>query len=251
MTMVRLRIGESCEKTGSYLQALLGDRGVNVVTKNHKAIVCWGMSYRLEDDRLLPSLNANANKYNKLEALQLFAKVKLPVVPYSTKVPTALDFYPALGRQFHHVGGRDIHVALYEEEAHRLAGIGKADYFTHYIQKAAEYRSWFYRGQHLGTYTILPRQNANQAGANHIGRRDYVIVKAAKLDRPRLSIVKNAVSAIELDFGAVDYLIGKDGKTYILEVNSAPGCDSVRDFSLNLLADHVQEWVEKGFPNAK
>jgi hypothetical protein len=34
-----------------------------------------------------------------------------------------------------------------------------------------------------------------------------------------------AVSALGLDFGAVDLIVGKDGKTYVLEINSAPGIE--------------------------
>jgi D-alanine-D-alanine ligase-like ATP-grasp enzyme len=34
----------------------------------------------------------------------------------------------------------------------------------------------------------------------------------------------NAVVALGLDFGAVDLLIGDDGQTYVLEVNTAPAC---------------------------
>ena len=37
----------------------------------------------------------------------------------------------------------------------------------------------------------------------------------------------HSIQALGLDFGAVDLIVGKDGRTYVLEVNTAPGIEGI------------------------
>jgi hypothetical protein len=50
----------------------------------------------------------------------------------------------------------------------------------------------------------------------------------------------HAVQALGLDFGAVDLIVGKDGKTYVLEVNTAPGIEGV---TINKYVSAIQEAI--------
>jgi D-alanine-D-alanine ligase-like ATP-grasp enzyme len=37
----------------------------------------------------------------------------------------------------------------------------------------------------------------------------------------------SAVNTLGLDFGAVDLIVAKDGRVYVLEVNTAPGIEGI------------------------
>ena len=51
----------------------------------------------------------------------------------------------------------------------------------------------------------------------------------------------DAVSALGLDFGAVDIIEDADGKLYVLEVNTAPGLEGQ---TLTLMAEALKELID-------
>jgi glutathione synthase/RimK-type ligase-like ATP-grasp enzyme len=54
-----------------------------------------------------------------------------------------------------------------------------------------------------------------------------------------------------LDFGAVDVLLGRDGKFYVLECNTAPGVEGEGRQVIQALARKIANWVKKGYPTRK
>ena len=54
-----------------------------------------------------------------------------------------------------------------------------------------------------------------------------------------------AVQALEMDFGMADVILGKDGRYYVLEVNSAGEAEKTR-VGLKRLARKVVEWERGG-----
>ena len=60
------------------------------------------------------------------------------------------------------------------------------------------------------------------------------------------SLGKQAVDALGLDFGAVDIILGADGRYSVLECNSAPGVESPRQ-AITSLVNHIERWARNGF----
>ena len=53
-----------------------------------------------------------------------------------------------------------------------------------------------------------------------------------------------AVKALGMDFGAVDVILGKDGKYYVLEVNSMPSIENNKKSTGIRLAAAISKWAE-------
>ena len=60
-----------------------------------------------------------------------------------------------------------------------------------------------------------------------------------------------AVAALELDFGAVDVVVDKEGKAYVLEVNTAPGLENQQTIQAytNAFNNYKKKEEEKQYAN--
>ena len=127
-----------------------------------------------------------------------------------------------MGRNRHGSRGTDIvmipslfpHVALTSE------------FYTEYVPNTREYRVHVFRGEVIrvqGKYHDFPEAQTNPFIKNHAqGYRFRAPSRNPHTHRLRAAIT--AVECLGLDFGAVDLLVGTDGQTYVLEVNTAPAC---------------------------
>lgn len=120
-----------------------------------------------------------------------------------------------------------------------------AQLFVLYIPKTREYRVHVFDGE-----VIFVQQKKRKSGYDHnddellIRNHDngYVFVEnSVTFDSPeeeeavKQECIK-AVGALNLDFGAVDVIVGRDdGDPYVLEVNTAPGLAST-----NLISAYVE-----------
>jgi hypothetical protein len=135
-----------------------------------------------------------------------------------------------------------------EDIPHRLrAG---AQFFTPYIRSQAEYRVWTYRGQHLGTYqkVLAHPERYKKVGRNYDNGFAFQLVREAQIPRAAVELASQAVEALALDFGAVDILHGRDGRFYVLEVNTAPGVEGEGRQVIQALARKIARWEELGYP---
>jgi glutathione synthase/RimK-type ligase-like ATP-grasp enzyme len=103
-----------------------------------------------------------------------------------------------------------------------------APLYVEYVPKSAEYRVHVCNGE-----AFLIQQKKKKAGEEvkdkyiRSHKNGYVFCKH-DLEVPDglCELAVRAVQILVLDFGAVDIIHGKDGKLYILEVNTAPGLDN-------------------------
>lgn len=138
---------------------------------------------------------------------------------------------PVLGRSNHHTGGKGYWLCTTETDVRRaIQGTehkAPATHFVRYITGNREYRVHIFQGKSIRLYEkrFLPNGDWVEQNPQH----DVSTIRQA---------AKDAVAALELDFGAVDVLTAQ-GKVYVLEVNTAPELDGGLP---KLYADTFLEW---------
>lgn len=251
--MLQIRIAQGCGPTGRLLQTMLNEHGIETRREVYgfqpHGIVCYGVGVT---NPTLPTLNANAGKLDKYEQFLKLQEsgVKVPTF-YAGDTNGFGCHFPMLARKRKHHGGKDIMVVLQEEDIPLRRNAG-AEFFVEYVPRKTEYRCWIYRRQHLGTYQKVLKhpEQYRKVGCNYDNGFAFDLVKADAIPREAVELAAQAVQALDLDFGAVDVLHGKDGQFYVLEVNSAPGVDGPRQ-GINGLVGKIERWVQLGYPKRK
>lgn len=246
MTTVRLIVAKTSGPTGRTLEGLLRDLGVPV-SQTGKGLVSYGVPLNTSQ----PCLNANAGVGSKVEQLRKLQKSDV-LVPRFWVGENPAEF-PVLARKSQHHGGTDIRVVLQPEEVpwRRAAGFS---HFVKFLPIVREYRVWVYRRQHLATYSkdmAHPEEYKYNGGRNHRNGFAFNLVKSEAVPRGAVEMAVKAVSALDLDFGAVDILQSTDGRFYVLEVNTAPGVEGAARQGLRSLAQKIAKWAQNGYPNRR
>jgi glutathione synthase/RimK-type ligase-like ATP-grasp enzyme len=107
-----------------------------------------------------------------------------------------------------------------------------------YIDKAYELRVTYVDGQHFTCR--IDSQKSERAKTDW---RRYDIANtphsADSLDVEHQKILKSFMSALNLNFGALDFIVGKDGKLWFLEVNSSGQWLWIEDLSGLKISDSI------------
>lgn len=238
---IRLLVAKGSGPTGRTLAKLLEARGVQLVEMNATHVVSYGVPYV----GVTPSLNKHAGNLDKYEQGQALARAGVSVVPHMTPAQAAnYNAGPMLARRRNHVGGKDIMVCLEPADV-RLRTQAGAQFFTPYIPSTGEFRVWVFRKAHLGTYqkVLTYPEKYKKIGRNYDNGFTFELVKEAAISRDAVDLAQRAIAALGLDFGAVDILAGRDGRFYVLEVNTAPGVEGEGRQVIQALADRIVRWA--------
>lgn len=251
--MIELRVVPG--PTGRLLATLLRERGIEVTTQRGtdtvQGIVSYGVP--LESTRT-PTLNARAGTLNKFEEMHTLHEKGILVPPHSID-GSGLTF-PILGRKFKHSKARDIVPILQNDTEFEWRKQGGAcDYFVQYIPRRREYRVWAYRRRPLAVYEKIMRYPdrygvERSAGIGWNWNHGFAFEFYHEAPEAIKQLGCQAVDALGLDFGAVDIIHGMDGTLYVLEVNTAPGTQGVRQ-GIDILANKIVNWQRLGFPARK
>lgn len=243
---IALHVAKGCTPTAKTLTALLIENGLEVGHQKADGAVCWGAGVGGKN-----TLNSNCSRYDKLQQLEVLNKAGVVVVPFGTVPPPFKSpRYPVLARKLHHHGGKDILICRSPKRCRIAAGRGRT-FFTQLIPSSTEFRVWVYRNRHLGTYEKVlkyPAKRKRMVGRNYRNGYAFELCTEGKIPRSAVEMAILSVSALGLDFGAVDVLLGRDGKYYVLEVNTAPGVEGEGRQVIQSLATRIAKWAEKGFP---
>lgn len=230
--------------TGRALRALLGCKGgfhshfARREERTQDVVVNWGESRAPDDERVANSGNAVARAANKLDSLRILQEAGIHVPRFSTNPHDFTDGGTFLGRRRSHTGGTDIKVF---DAAHTEAIF--SDYFTEFIPSAQEFRIHVFRGECIGSQVkkwVGEGDVPDVPIRNHVRGWEFVPFVRSRPNASRIEAASAALSALGLDFGAVDVLAGEDGNTYVLEVNTAPG---LSERFLNIYADAIRRWA--------
>ena len=125
-------------------------------------------------------------------------------------------------------GGRGIEIVVQDTEDD--AEMPEAPLYVKYIRKIAEYRIHVFDGRVIDAQRkrksreALANEEVNPRIRNHSNGWVFTRENCAP-DGVVLALAVSAVSALGLDFGAVDIIVNREGVPYVLEVNTAPGLE--------------------------
>jgi hypothetical protein len=226
--------GNGSAPSGRVLRGLLGCRGGmqshrERVAANEQYLVRYGQSAGSDAPTTLNRAEAVALASNKMLALQAMdaAGVRVPFYCRRGELDSLDHEQAILGRARYGSGGSDITVYRPGDT------IGQHNLYTQFVPSTREMRIHIFRGemihaQHkkfVGTGTVDAPDGTEEQYPIRNHDRGYVFVPYVRT-RPssdRVAAATSAVSALGLDFGAVDVLVGADGQVYVLEVNTGPG----------------------------
>jgi hypothetical protein len=227
-----LLYSNSTSTTGKALIAALKEAGCKIEGgtqgpgKNKVGtLIRWGCSKLVgKPGKILNKAKAIDLASDKLESLKTLKDndIRVPEVFMPDKV--TFESFPLLGRKKHHIAGNDIVFCLQKTDIPEARAAG-CTYFTKYIPKAREYRVHVFDGQAIKiSQKLLTEPNRNKDPWIWNFDEGYTFhVQKEKLPSMGKMMAMASVEALGLNFGAVDIIIGDDGKSYILEVNTAPG----------------------------
>jgi glutathione synthase/RimK-type ligase-like ATP-grasp enzyme len=205
------------------------------------ATLRWGISYHGNK----PAINANCNRFNKMEALYQFERAEIPgpIAISDWRLLKEGDF-PVLARNIHHTKGKDIIVCKTKQDAAAL--VNEKDFFTPWIPTKTEYRVWVLNDNAFAVYEKEYKGEGEYQGFSRNRAMNFKFVKHDELLRTKALTQPSiqAVKVLDMEFGAVDVLLGKDGKYYVLEANTMPHIDSMDRSSGIRLAAGVSKWAE-------
>lgn len=187
--------------------------------ENPELVVNWGTDKVFDKHEKVLNRNLILNKEEELIKFRERG-IRTPQIYFDIcKVPVCFSI---LKRDKEHSQGRDIVYikSVYEKPA-------KGDYYTRYIDKIAEYRVHVLGNKIVSISQKMPRNVKSTIiwslnnGWYHV---EYGEKWFQKLQYYRLArLGKKAVKTLGYDFGAVDIIMDKYFRLYVLEVNSAPG----------------------------
>jgi glutathione synthase/RimK-type ligase-like ATP-grasp enzyme len=212
-------------KSAQELSKALSIPIVKAVKPHHK-VINWGSSERMGGPRVI--LNSPESIYktvNKIRAFSLLENNGIPTVPYTLSRLKAIEWVSKNNivycrNEVASSGGTGISIARSVEELPMDCRL-----FTKGIISPAEYRVHVFNNKVID---VTQKKKVSGSEANPLirnynnnwifARQDIVIPKSI------ITWSKFAIETLGLDFGAIDILY-KDGNSFILEINSAPGME--------------------------
>lgn len=235
-----LMYAAATSQTGKALADKLREAGLDIadgreVDRRYDGVVRWGATGRLRFNpgKIINKGTAIQVASDKWEFMNQMreAGIRIP----RTWSPASPDIqFPCLARKREHVGGNDIVLCLQKSDiaiacgAVDQGGYG-CEFLSEYIPTAAEYRLHVYGERVIKTSQKVrtPDEHGNYPEFKSWVRNFGVGYTFRQPDeRVPATTRYMGVQAVELaglDFGAVDVIVGDDGRPYILEVNTAPG----------------------------
>lgn len=188
-------------------------------------LIRWGCTSRVAAKKTINTVEAIHQVNDKVAFRKMMPEGVCPKTCFSVA-----DFnlkFPVIVRPSRHAQGRNLHLCnnIREviEACNIYAGIGY--YISEYVPKVKEYRVFVVGGRVACVAQKTPgNPDAIAWNVAQGGRFDNV-----KWQEWPIEVVKKAVEAFShtsLDFGGVDVMLDKDGKAYVLEINSAPSLTS-------------------------
>lgn len=227
---------DATSTTGKALLAALKEQGANIIggtkgpdeSKKVGVLIRWGATKLVgKPGKVLNNAKSIGFASDKLESLKKFRDegiVTPPIFEDINKIEPK-DF-PVLGRKVHHIAANDIALCLQKKDLGVAKNLG-CSYFTKYIPTAVEYRLHVFGDKVIKTSQKIlshPEQNKRPWIRNFDeGYTFHAPQEGFKLKAGVRALAIESVSILGLTFGAVDIIIGDDGKAYVLEVNTAPG----------------------------
>lgn len=208
-------------------------------------LVRWGCTSKLAAKKTINKAAGISNNGNKLHARKLMQEIGVP----TPKLYTDEIEFPCIVRKQHHAQGKHFY---YCENTEQLADAlkkleGQAIYISEFIDKEREFGVFFFNKRIWQVVEKLPREEYKDQkhiiwNASH-DTHYYEYINWSEWPLEPLTDVIKAAEKIGLDFGRAD-VIEKDGKYFILEVNSAHTLKS--EYAKETFAKVLDYYVDNG-----
>ena len=200
----------------------------NITPTENDILIRYGTSGFSNKDYLFKDVinyaEAIKRSSNKWLSTLLFRQKGIPIPKVITSASSITqEDLPVLRRNIHHTRGSDIKLI------NSLRNIPHGDYYSKFIDSKCEYRVHVFDDKVVRVQLKVkgeepPREEMD--GFIHNYENGFLLKDTythdLELEKSLFEPSIKAVKLLGLDFGAVDVLVGKDNKPYILEVNSAP-----------------------------
>lgn len=192
-------------------------RGVTLVNWGRSDLIARGFP-----KRVLNPANAIIQATDKLKCLNRLAEAGVSRVEHTTNMEIARQWtrqgFMVYGRKLLNASqGKGIILISNERE------LVACPMYTKGIAKSHEYRVHVFQGQILDVTKKRRRNQAERSDFIKNLANGWVYCREGiEIPENLLECAKNAVTALGLDFGAVD-LLYRQGVPYVLEINTAPG----------------------------
>lgn len=190
--------------------------------------------------------HAIANAVNKRRMRQIFRDNEVPM-PRLLDLDNAGDWnYPVVGRPDQHRKGRGFWLCRTPYGVAKATRGRKrkkaATHFMEFIEAEREFRVHVVAGQSI---KISEKIGGDGTAKNHARGAYFQYPQDFSHKKTLRRAAKQAVEALELDFGAVDILWAND-KPYVLEVNTAP---CLTDENSDTLERYVSAFIDNFHSN--
>ena len=241
-TSVRVYRDGSGIDTGDLLIDYLRERGV--YSSKGPAQVCYGLPPRGSG----PHLNG-VELGDKPQRLRVMQAAGVSVVPWTDDLRVAAQMrFPLFARKPTGAGARDLMPVFQPEELPWRAAAGWT-WFSSIVPIERELRCWVWRDEILTTFEKVMERPADYTALGRNFGQGFEF-RPFPTAPPYSTQAILATASLGLDFSAIDMIVGKDGRVYVLEANTAGGCIRSRAQStLAKLADRIAyDWCAKDCP---
>lgn len=240
--------------TGNQLAQRLGIQGGETAPDEPLGLLIrWGSSASVPKNpvRVLNKKDSVASAADKFMSLLKMRQEHVPV-PNTLPITELLEFtldevtkkglkQPIFARKPRHTRGKDILLCLQNRDLKRALRWGKT-FLVEYVPTDREYRIHVFDGVviRMSQKVLMSRDDycpyMRNDDHNHTFRNPRQALTASQQE-----VAIAAVRALDLDFGAVDMVIGDDGNPYVLEVNTGPSLiDNGMDIYTEKFIQHIK-----------
>lgn len=218
-------------KDSRNLANLLGCKRFN---RNADVIIRYGNIREGFEGITINSIEAIKRTRNKLIALTILSNEGISTPEFHKRGELEGSNGIWFGRETFHKKGKDIVICEQKDDGIEILNNVSAEKITHltkYIPVDREYRVHVMGNEVIQVCIKIPDDNTHEKdmirnlehGWHFAECNDWV-----NMYKKMKQMAIDSVNILGLDFGAVDIILGKDGKYYVLEVNTAPGLDNKR-----------------------
>lgn len=229
---------KKCSASLKAIQSKLREKGYHAVRrdkddprvpKHNDVVLVWGSNHipHWQPRHYINTPDAVANATDKLKCLTILKENEVAIPEFTTDLEVAKTWiaksWIVCRKLLRASGGKGIQLAKQDSE------LCSAPLYVKYRRKDKEYRIHVFKGTIIDMQEKRKRTTDGDADAFNSYIRNHSngwVFCRGDVDPPDdvLNEAAKAIEALKLDFGAVDVIYNsKTGKTYVLEVNTAPG----------------------------
>lgn len=204
-----------------------------------EVVIRWGCTSHVDANIIINKVEAIHLVNDKKRFRKLLSERAPETIPTTYFNPNDLQYplrAPVVVRRSPHAQGRFLHLCKNEAAVRASCALYEDFYISDYIKKVEEYRITFISGRVVWIAKKTPANPEDVAWNVARGGR-FDNVKWGDWPLKSIEVAYKAYMLSGLDFGAVDIMVDEAGRSYVLEINSAP----------SLTSPYRQSCMAKGF----